>query len=144
MFTVVFFRMFCNKEIFRRSSIKYWKFSEGPTWSENRHKLSKNCSIHGKNRESSGPYNFWTPMKSNIPDVWNWNFCTLFGSEIEVGERRGPWTPCTTPSGYFPARKCLNYIKFYVLNYFNYFLIYISGQNVQKNQTRKTLSSHYV
>ena len=48
-------------------------------------KLSKNCSIHGKNREIFGPYNFWTPIKSNIPDVWNWNFWTLFGSEIEVG-----------------------------------------------------------
>ena len=49
-----------------------------------RRKLAKNCRIHGKNREISGPYNFWTPVKSNIPDVWNWNCWTLFGSEIEV------------------------------------------------------------
>ena len=25
-------------------------------------KLSKNCSIHAKNREISGPYNFRTPV----------------------------------------------------------------------------------
>ena len=25
-------------------------------------KLSKNCSIHGKNREISGPYNFLEPV----------------------------------------------------------------------------------
>ena len=28
------------------------------------HKLSKNCSIHGKNHEIFGPYNFWTPVKT--------------------------------------------------------------------------------
>ena len=48
-------------------------------------KLSINSSIHGKNHEISGPYNFWTPLKSNIPDVWNGNCWTLFGLEIEVG-----------------------------------------------------------
>ena len=49
-----------------------------------RRKLANNCSIHGKNCEISGPYNFWAPVKSNIPDVWYWNCWTLFGSEIEV------------------------------------------------------------
>ena len=49
---------------------------------KNRRKLS----ILGKSREIFGPYNFWTPVKSNIPDVLNWNGCwTLFGSKIEVG-----------------------------------------------------------
>ena len=50
-----------------------------------RRKLSKNCSINDKNREFSGPYNFWTPVKRDIPDVWNWNCWALFGSETEVG-----------------------------------------------------------
>ena len=31
--------------------------------------LSKNFSMHCKNRESSGPYNFLTPIKSSILDV---------------------------------------------------------------------------
>ena len=66
-------------------------------------KLSKNCSIHGKNREIFGPYNFWTPIKSNIPDVWNWNFWTLFGSEIEVGGGGGGHGPPGPSSGYPPA-----------------------------------------
>ena len=58
------------------------------------HKLSENCSMYGKNCEISGSYNFWTSVKINIPDVWNWNFWTLFSSEIEVG-RGGmpPWFP---------------------------------------------------
>ena len=62
-------------------------------------KFSKNCSIHGKNREISGQYNFWTPIKSNILDVWNWNFWTLFGSEIEVGGH----SPSGSLSGYAPV-----------------------------------------
>ena len=49
------------------------------------YKLSKNCSTHGQNCEISGPYNISTSVKSNIPDVWNWNFWSLFGLEIEVG-----------------------------------------------------------
>ena len=48
-------------------------------------KLSKNCRIHGKNREISGSYNLWASVKSNISDVWNWNFWTLFGLEIKMG-----------------------------------------------------------
>ena len=35
--------------------------------------------------------NFWTPLKSNISDFWNWKCWTFFGSEIEVsGEGHGP------------------------------------------------------
>ena len=52
-------------------------------------KLSKYCSIHGKNREIFGPYNIWTLVKNNIPDIWNWTCWTLFGSEIEVGGQGG-------------------------------------------------------
>ena len=55
-----------------------------------RHKLSKNCSLHGKNCEISGTYNFWTSVKSNIHDVWNWNF----------------WTFCTPPPPQW-LRPCL-------------------------------------
>ena len=51
-------------------------------------KLSKNCSIYGKKYEIYGPSNFWTFVKSNIFDDWNWNFWTLLGSEIGV---KGPW-----------------------------------------------------
>ena len=50
--------------------------------------------MQGKNREISGPCNFWTFVKSNIPDVWTWEFWTLFGSEIKVGE---PCTPTPHP-----------------------------------------------
>ena len=62
------------------------------------HKFSKICSMHGKNCEITGSHNFWTSVKGNIPDVWNWNFWTLFGSEIEVGR---PWLP-GSPSSYAP------------------------------------------
>ena len=48
-----------------------------------------------KNREISGPYNFWAPAK-NIPDVWNWNCWTLFCSETEVGWWP-PGPPLATP-----------------------------------------------
>ena len=49
------------------------------------HKFSKNCNINSKNLDIFVPYKFWTPVKRNIPDVWNWNCWTLFGLEIEVG-----------------------------------------------------------
>ena len=49
---------------------------------KNHRKLSKNCSKHGKSRETSGPFYFWTPIKTNIPDVWNWNCLALFDSKI--------------------------------------------------------------
>ena len=55
--------------------------------------LSKNCSIHGENNEISGPYNLWAPVKSNISDVWNWNYGTFLGSKIEVGGRGGICSP---------------------------------------------------
>ena len=54
--------------------------------------MSRTCRIHGKNFEISGLYNFWTPIKSNILDVWNWNSWTLFGSETEV-RGMAPWPP---------------------------------------------------
>ena len=66
-----------------------------PMWLEkmkSRRKLSKNYSIHRKNREISGPYNFWIPVKSNIPDFWNWSYWILFGSETEV-RGGGAWPP---------------------------------------------------
>ena len=85
---LVFLQMIHNKKLFREPSVKYRTFSEDPTWSDlklkSRLKLSKNYSIHGKNREIFGPHNFWTPIKSNIPDFWNWNCWTLFGLEIAV------------------------------------------------------------
>ena len=65
---------------------------------QSHHKLFKNCSIHCKNCEISGSYNFWTSIKSSIPDVWNWNFWTFFVLEIEVGEQGG--------YGYAPVNCC--------------------------------------
>ena len=110
-FIVVFFWMVHNEKLFRRSSVNYWTFLEGPMWSDifplcmrmrkirSCRKLSKYCSILGKNREIFGPHNFWTPMKSNIPDVWNWNFWALFGLEIELQEEgdRGWHYPLVIP-----------------------------------------------
>ena len=69
------------------------------------HKLSKSCNIHGKNREISGFYSvyfysFWTSIKNNIPDVWNW-ICRaffLFGS-WSVGDH----SPPGPPNGYAPG-----------------------------------------
>ena len=55
-------------------------------------KLSRKWN--GKNCEISDPHNFWTHVKSNIPNVRNWNCWDLLGSEIEV---RGPW-PTAYPS----------------------------------------------
>ena len=56
--------------------------------------MSNNCGIHGKSFEISGPYNFWTSVKSNIPDVWNWNFWTFFGSGVEVSPAPPPPSDC--------------------------------------------------
>ena len=68
-----------------------------------RRKFAKNCSIQGKNREISVPYNFWTSVKINISDVWNWNGSVLFGSGIEVWVH-GPPVPSSPPTiGYTPA-----------------------------------------
>ena len=61
---------------------------------ESCHKLSKNCSINGKNCEISGQYNFWTSIKNNIPDVWNWNCWTFFGfGSWSGGGAWPPWPP---------------------------------------------------
>ena len=107
-FIVVFFLMVPYEKLFRRSSLTYRTLRTG--WSNVKwsislmllekmkccYKLSKNGSIHAKNSEISGPYNFWTSIKNNIPDVWNWNCWIFFGSEVEVGGRRGmdPTGPC--------------------------------------------------
>ena len=77
---------------------------------KNCRKLSKNCSMHDTNCEISSPYNFWTPVKSNIPDVWSWNFWTFFGSEIEVwgwlgGRGRAYHPPVATPWSLYISRR---------------------------------------
>ena len=64
--------------------------------SKSNSELSKNVSIHCKSREIFGPYNFLTTIKSSIPDVWNWNFWTFFGLEIQVELRRGGWGGMTS------------------------------------------------
>ena len=73
---VVFFRMVHNENIFKSPSVKCRTFSERPTRSDlfpfcsyKKRELSKNFSMHCKNREFSGPYNFLTPIKSSILDV---------------------------------------------------------------------------
>ena len=38
--------------------VMYFPYVVKKKMKSRRHKLSKNCSIHGKNREISGPYNF--------------------------------------------------------------------------------------
>ena len=61
--------------------------------------LSINFSIHCKSRDIYGPYNFLTPIKSSIPDVWNLNSWALFILENEVrwggGERSEGWALTT-------------------------------------------------
>ena len=79
-------------------------------------KLSKNCSIYGKKYEIYGPSNFWTFVKSNIFDDWNWNFWTLLGSEIGV---KGPWA-FWTPQW---QRLCIYFI--YLLEKANCFFFHI-------------------
>ena len=48
---------------------------------KSRHKSPKSCGIRGKNCWVYVPYNLWTSVKSNIPDVWN--FWISIGSKIE-------------------------------------------------------------
>ena len=90
-----------------RSSFGWSKvrsFSEGPVWQYRTFLQKVLREINGKNREISGKCYFWTLLKSNIPDVWKWNYWTLFGSEIEVrwvGRWCGTWPPCPhCPSNY--------------------------------------------
>ena len=66
------------------------KYQEGPTWSDLIPFLktwvsSPKIVAYSKSREISGPYNFWTPLKSSVPDAWNRISWTLFRLEIEVG-----------------------------------------------------------
>ena len=52
-------------------------------------------SVHGKNCEISGQYSFWTPIKNNISEVWNWNCCTFFVRKSSGGAM----APLALPSG---------------------------------------------
>ena len=40
--------------------------------------------------QMSVPYIFWTPVKSNISDIWKWNF---FFQKLKWE----PWPPCPPP-----------------------------------------------
>ena len=67
------------------------KYPEGTAWSDliPFQKTWVSCPkmvAYGKSCEIPGPYYFWTPLKSSIPDVWNQTLWTLFGLEIEVRE----------------------------------------------------------
>ena len=78
---VAFFRMVHKKKLLRRSRFKHRTCSESQyeviyfvyvvKKIRNRYILCKNCSIHGKDCETSGPYNFHVQksVKSNTTDV---------------------------------------------------------------------------
>ena len=72
--------------------------------------LSKNISIHCKSHEISGPYDFLTPIKSSIPDVWNWNCWTLFVLENELGVMGG-MTSLHPPQLATPLHMYMSYYK---------------------------------
>ena len=105
-FIVVFFWIVHNKKLFRRSSVSYRTFSEGPTWSDlfplcsqKKWKAVVNCpNIVAYLVKILTSLVCITPVKSNIPKVWNRNCWTLFGSEIEVG-CHGPLAPSGYASG---------------------------------------------
>ena len=98
-------------------------------------KLSNTCSIHGKNREISGTYNFWAIVKSNIPNIWNCNCWTFFGLEIELGGHNPPATSNYAPNSLNLKRynsskfsssivtKCLTFL--YLITYLFLFLTYL-------------------
>ena len=101
-----------NKKFFRKSERNFLALSIEPFYKVQREVIYfpyvviknekpsliiQNCSIHGNNCEISGPNNFWTPVKSNIPDVWNGNCWTLFDSEIEMGWPWPSFPPVATP-----------------------------------------------
>ena len=109
---MVFFQKVQNAKICRSYSVKYRIFTESPTSID----LSPLCnfkkweaaiycpeivSIHVENREISGPCSFWTPVKSNISYVWNWNCwpLSLVWFEIWSGGAMPPWPP----NGYAPG-----------------------------------------
>ena len=76
-----------NEKLFKKSNV-IWSFPLMQlAKTKSRPELSTNCSIQCKNCEISGPYYFWTPIKSYNADVWNWNCWTcwtLFGLEIDM------------------------------------------------------------
>ena len=97
-----FFQTVHYEKLFRWCNVK-WSISLMYLEKKKR-KVAVNCpkiGIPSKNREISGPYNFSTPIKSNILDVWNWNWWTFFGSEIELAVM-APCLPPPSPSGYPP------------------------------------------
>lgn len=61
--------------------------NEIPLWSVQKY------TIHGKNREISGPYNFWTLIKSSIRDL-KLKLLDLVWFVNCVG---GPWPPTPSP-----------------------------------------------
>ena len=109
-FIVVLFRMVHDKKLFRRSSVKVKLEVVHFSYEVKEWKAAGNCpkivAYTIKNREISGPYNFWTPVKNNIPGVWNWNCWTFLSSWIEM-EGGGHSPPCLLPfpSGYTPVVK---------------------------------------
>ena len=78
-------------------------------------------SIHGKNRQIYGQYSFWTPIKNNISEVWNWNSWTFYCLEVEVGGH-GPPVPL---SGYAPVltyEKAQKQPRFYFNKFLNWII----------------------
>ena len=72
-------------------------------------KLFKYFSMHCKSRAFFSPYNFLTPIKSSIPDVWNWNCWTLFGLQNEVWDGVGgvrAWEGMTSLQSFRWLRPC--------------------------------------
>ena len=115
---VVFFRMVNNEKIFRSRALSVGPFQNVQheviyfpfVVRKNVSELSKNFSIHCKSHEISGPYDFLTPIKSSIPDVWNWNCWTLFVLENELGVMGG-MTSLHPPSWLRPCTCTCHIIK---------------------------------
>ena len=83
--------------------------------------LSKNCSIYGKNCEISDPYNFWTPIKSNIPvslmfETETVGPCLVWKLKWGGGGDWPPWPP----RGYAPD--IVFFIPFHIFFFLNIFL----------------------
>ena len=57
---------------------------------KHRHKLSNNCKIEKKNCKVSGPCNFWTSVKRNVPDVWNETFGPCLIRKLKLGGHGPP------------------------------------------------------
>ena len=104
---------------FQKVEREVWYFPSVVKKMKSRHKLSKNCSMHGKCCEFSGPYNFWTSVKSNIPDVRNWNLWTFLGLKTDV---RGHGPPATlSPQWLCPCLSLLASVQ--LASYYTYYII---------------------